>query len=64
MSKLQDLRKAAGLSQSGLATASGVNVRTLQDYEQSKLNINGISIVRAKAIADALGVRIEDLIED
>jgi transcriptional regulator with XRE-family HTH domain len=64
MSKLQDLRKTAGLSQSELGEKSGVSARTVQNYEQGVNDINGISITRAKALADALGVRIEDLIED
>lgn len=64
MSKLQNLRKSAGLSQGGLAKASGISVRTIQDYEQGKLDVNGIGIKRARDLARALGVAIEELIED
>jgi transcriptional regulator with XRE-family HTH domain len=61
---LQDRRKAAGLSQDGLARASGIPAATIREYEQGRRDINGIGIKRAKALADALGCKIEDLIEN
>jgi transcriptional regulator with XRE-family HTH domain len=61
--KLQELRKAAGLSQGELAKVSGISARVLQGYEQGQRDINGIGIKRAAALAEALGCRIEDLIE-
>lgn len=64
MSRLQDLRKSAGLSQGALAKASGVNVRMIQFYEQGVKDINKAALVTGKALADALGCRIEDLIEN
>jgi transcriptional regulator with XRE-family HTH domain len=64
MTKLQDRRKAAGLSQSGLAEKSGVGVRIIQSYEQEHRDINGAALTTGKALADALGCTIEDLIED
>ena len=63
MNKLAQLRKAAGLTQAQLAEASGLSVRMIQNYEQGFRDVNGIGIKRAKAIADALGCTIEDLIE-
>jgi len=64
MNRLQELRKEAGLSQSGLAVESGISVRTIQDYEQGRVRLNGISIERALPLSRALGVSMEDLLED
>jgi transcriptional regulator with XRE-family HTH domain len=63
MSRLQDRRKAKGLSQSQLAKASGVNLRMIQKYEIGGAQINGAALIKGKALADALGCLIEDLIE-
>jgi transcriptional regulator with XRE-family HTH domain len=63
MNSIQKLRVAAGLSQSQLATASGISVYTIQDYEHGRRDIGGIGIRRAKALADALGCKIEDLLK-
>ena len=62
--KIQEIRKARGLSQRELAEASGVNVRVLQHYEQGFKDINKAAAETVKALADALGVRMEDLIEE
>ena len=63
MSKLQDARKAAGLSQSKLSEASGVGVRMIQDYEQGHKNINGARAITVYQLAKSLNVSIEDLLE-
>lgn len=62
--KIQEIRKARGLSQRQLAEASGVNVRVLQHYEQGFKDINKAAAETVKALADALGVRMEDLLEE
>lgn len=62
--KIQEIRKARGLSQRELAEASGVNVRVLQHYEQGFKDINKAAAETVKALADALGVRMEDLLEE
>ena len=62
--RLQEIRKARGLSQRQLAEASGVNVRVLQHYEQGFKDINKAAAETVKALADALGVRMEDLLEE
>ena len=62
--KIQEIRKARGLSQRQLAEASGVNVRVLQHYEQGFKGINKAAAETVKALADALGVRMEDLLEE
>jgi transcriptional regulator with XRE-family HTH domain len=64
MSSLSEKRQAAGYSQAGLAEASGITSSMIKDYEQGRRDIGGMGIRRAKALADALGVKIEELIED
>lgn len=63
MSKLQDARKASGLSQSKLAEVSGVGVRMIQDYEQKHKDINGARAITVYQLAKALDVTVEDLLE-
>ena len=62
--KLQQKRLEAEMTQQQLADASGVNVRIIQYYEQGYRDINGARVVTVKRLADALGCRIEELIED
>ena len=63
MSKLKETRERAGLTQKELSERSGVNIRTIQDYEQGRKLINkaqGLSLYR---LANALNVTIEELLE-
>ena len=60
---LKKARTAAGLSQSQLAEKAGLNVRTLQDYEQGRKDINGAAIRTMVRLADVLGVTERDLME-
>jgi transcriptional regulator with XRE-family HTH domain len=55
---LQDLRKKAGLSQSGLARKAGLPVRSIQNWEQGHRLPKGRAVV---TLAEALGVRPQDL---
>ena len=61
--KLQSCRKRVGLSQSELAAASGVPVRTIQQYEQRQKNINHARACQVAALARVLCCRVEDLLE-
>lgn len=63
MSRLKLLREKVGLSQSALAAASGVPVRTIQQYEQRRKNINKAQAETLVALSKALYCRIEDLLE-
>lgn len=56
-------RRMKGLSQSKLAKASGVSVRSIQLFEQKKSNINNAQYNHLSAIAKVLGCRVEDLLE-
>lgn len=64
MSKLKSYREQRGLSQSGLATLSGISCRMIQHYEQGDKDINKAAVLTVKKLADALNVNIEDLIEN
>ena len=61
--KLTEIRKAAGLSQSQLATDSGVSVRMIQYYEQGVKDINAAQAMTVYKIAKALHCTVEDLLE-
>ena len=56
-------RKACGLSQSQLANASGLSLRSIQLYEQRQNDINNAQYNRLQALAKTLGCKIEDLLE-
>ena len=61
--KLQTIRKESGLTQLELAKKSGVNLRTLQQYETKAKDINKASIKTISSLAVALGCDVNDLIE-
>lgn len=58
------MRKKKGLSQSQLAKATGINVRTIQMYEFKGRNINGAGLEKLVDFAYALECPITDLLED
>ena len=61
--KLQAMRKKAGFSQKLLAQKSGVNLRTLQQYEIRAKDINKAAATTLLSLAQVLGCRMEDLME-
>ncbi len=63
MSKLQDRRKAAGLSQAQLAEKVPMSLRTLQSLEGGRNDINKVAAMTAYRIAVVLDCQIEDLLE-
>ena len=54
----------AGLSQSQLAEKAGMNVRTLQHYEQGSKNFDHARIDTILSICLALSCKFEDVIEN
>lgn len=62
ITKLQDKRKEAGLSQSQLAAKSGISLRTLQYYEIGKRDIRKAAVETVIALAEALGCSINEII--
>ena len=60
---LHRLRKAAGLTQKELSELSGVNLRTLQQYEIGLKDINHASGAAINALALALRCNFYDVME-
>ena len=60
---LKRLRKATGLSQNALAESSGVPLRTIQQYEQRRKNINKAQAEYLVMLAQVLCCQIQDLLE-
>ena len=63
ISRLQHQRKRCGYSQKELAERSGVNLRTLQQYELKAKDINKASVRTVRSLANVLGCRVEALLE-
>ena len=62
--KLQTVRKASGMSQRELSEKSGISLRSIQQYEQKAKDINKAAVDSILALANALGCKVEDLIEN
>ena len=60
---LKQKRLEAGLSQSELSKLSGVPVRTIQQYEQRRKNINSAKVESVLSISKALSCDINDILE-
>ena len=60
---LNFIENAVLLSQSQLAKASGVSIRSIQLFEQRKSNINNAQYNHLSAIAKVLCCEVEDLME-
>lgn len=60
---LKRLRTTYGYTQAALAEASGVKLRSIQMYEQRRMNINKASVETLYRMAKVLGCSMEDLIE-
>ncbi len=63
VSRLKILRENAGLSQSALASLSDVPVRTIQQYEQRRKNINKAQAEYLVSLAKVLCCKVDDLME-
>lgn len=61
--RLQQMRKNIGFSQKELAEKSGINLRTLQQYELGTKDINKASAMSVYALAKALNCEVKDLLE-
>ncbi|MGN0141901.1 MAG: helix-turn-helix domain-containing protein [Roseburia sp.] len=61
--QLQILRKSIGYSQKTLAARSGVALRMIQQYEQRAKDINKAAGMNLAALAQTLGCKVEDLLE-
>ena len=63
MTNLKHYRENKNLSQRQLSEQAGVNVRTLQDYEQGRKQLGQATAATVLRIAKVLGVTVEDLIK-
>ena len=63
LTNLKLLRTRSGLSQSQLASVSGVPLRTIQQYEQRQKNINKAQAEYVFMLSRSLSCNPEDLLE-
>lgn len=61
--RLREKRENCGLSQAGLAAASGVSLRQIQLFEQRQRDINKTSAATLLRLSKVLSCRMEDLLE-
>ena len=61
--RLKQLRHLVGLSQRELAERSGISLRTIQQFEQRKKNINKAQIDTLLPLSMALYCDVRDLLE-
>lgn len=62
--KLKEKRLAAGLSQSQLAEKTGINVRTIQHYEQGSKIFDHARIDTILKCCVALNCKLEDILDN
>ena len=62
--KLKEKRIEAGLSQSQLAEKTGLNVRTIQHYEQGSKVFDHARIDTILKVCVVLNCKLEDIIEN
>lgn len=60
---LKQIRMASGLSQTELSKQSGVELRSIQMYEQKRNDINKAQVETLLKLSKVLGCNIEDLLE-
>ena len=63
MNNLYTIRTSKGMTQTKLAELSGINARQIRKIETGEIKTKNITIGTITALARALGVEIEDLIE-
>lgn len=61
--KLQHIRKAKGMTQLELSIYSRVKLRTIQELEQGRKDINKAEALNVYNMAEALGVAISEILE-
>lgn len=60
---LTKIRKAAGLTQVQLAERTNITLTMIKQYEQGSRNINGAAGITLYRLSQALGCKMEDLLE-
>ena len=64
LTKLTKIRQDLGMTRAQLAEKSGVSAREIERYDQRRSSINDASVGRVRDLARALGVPIENIIDD
>lgn len=62
ITKLEWVRRMAGLTQARLSELSGVNIRQIQRVELGEAEAGNLTAKNLLALADALGVGVRDLL--
>ena len=63
MSNLYAIRTEKGMTQTKLAELSGINARQIRKIETGEIKTKNITVGTITALANALGVGIEELIK-
>lgn len=63
MTNLKRIRESRGLTQTELAIKSEVNMRTIQNYEQGKANINKGAVITILKLSRALDCNMLEIME-
>lgn len=59
---IKDRRAELRMTQKALSAAAGINLRQIQKIEAGEIQIGNITLTNAAALARALGVKIEELL--
>jgi DNA-binding XRE family transcriptional regulator len=62
-SRLKKMRLSAGMKQVDLAKLTGINVKTICQYEQDPAKINKASVETLAKISDCIGCDLMDIVE-
>ena len=62
--RLEEMRHNGCLSRKQLSEISGINVRTIEAYEQRKNDIDMAAVSSVRQLANALKVPLESILED
>lgn len=61
---LERTRREVGISRKKLAELSGVSFRSIECYEQGKNDLNIANVKTVRALAKALGVPMESILDE
>lgn len=61
---LRSFRKKEKLTKKQLSDLTGISMRTIDDYETGKRDINGAKIKTVLKLSEALGCRMRDILDD
>ena len=62
MNKIKEIRQKNGLTQKELAAKAGIGIRLVQKIENEEVELMECRIKTIRAIADALGKKIDDFL--